>query len=314
MMNERSPDQLEREVSDARHRVSSTMDAIEDRLAPQQLVGEAFKSLQSYGVDTASNLGASVRQNPLALLLIGTGALLLLRNPNGRTPRLASAMPGDDSHGSITDSIGNAVRNVKRKVSSAADSVSGAASSARQSVASVAESARQSVHSAADSTRDTVRSATDSARYGMHSAADSASGAAGSMQDRYERVASDTRDLVDRGTGSMRRLMEEQPVVLGAVAMAVGAALAGMMPTTRQERQILEATRDVVASGVDKLREEAEASSDRPSDRDDDRKRGGQDGDRGDRERSGSSSASSGNGLHSAAAWERTKRGPPGGV
>ncbi len=75
---DKSPAEIEREVEQTRSNVSSTLDELRSKLKPSQMmdevVGEAVDWVKgSGGTEFARNLGATVRDNPLPVLLIGAG-------------------------------------------------------------------------------------------------------------------------------------------------------------------------------------------------------------------------------------------------
>jgi hypothetical protein len=83
----RSSAEIEREVEDTRASLAGTLEQIRDRASPGQLFEQALDyAKQSGGGDLARNLGASVRDNPLPLLLIGAGiGWLMLSDRRGGT-------------------------------------------------------------------------------------------------------------------------------------------------------------------------------------------------------------------------------------
>jgi hypothetical protein len=65
---------IERDLEDTRSRLDATIDALQQKLSPGQMVDQAvtyFK--EGGGVEFTSNLGRTVRDNPLPVLLIGAG-------------------------------------------------------------------------------------------------------------------------------------------------------------------------------------------------------------------------------------------------
>ncbi len=75
----RSSADIEREVERTRARLSDTLDELRDRMSPGQVVDQ----LVDYARDTGGgefvrNLGRSMRDNPLPILLIGTGIAWLM--------------------------------------------------------------------------------------------------------------------------------------------------------------------------------------------------------------------------------------------
>jgi ElaB/YqjD/DUF883 family membrane-anchored ribosome-binding protein len=81
------------------------------------------------------------------------------------------------------------------------------------------------------------------------------------LQDRFSSTFEDARDRigevgsmaqhqVDRARTGFEQMLEEQPLVLGAVAMALGAVLGATLPTTRVENRYLGPTRDTLQDRV----------------------------------------------------------------
>src|SRR3712207_4196357 len=65
---------IERDLEDTRSRLDATIDALQQKLSPGQMVDQAvtyFK--EGGGVEFTHNLGRTVRDNPLPVLLIGAG-------------------------------------------------------------------------------------------------------------------------------------------------------------------------------------------------------------------------------------------------
>lgn len=73
----KSPEVLEREIGDARARLSETLDALQERLKPRQLLGDAAHSVKTRSVRMARNVGDSAMQNPLVAIGAGIGMALI---------------------------------------------------------------------------------------------------------------------------------------------------------------------------------------------------------------------------------------------
>ena len=70
----KSPEEVQREARQSRAEVEQDLDAIQERLAPGQLFEQAVDYIRtSSGNDYLRNLGARVRDNPLPIVLVGTG-------------------------------------------------------------------------------------------------------------------------------------------------------------------------------------------------------------------------------------------------
>ena len=259
----KSSAEIEREVEATRANLTGTLEEIRDRASPGQLFEQALDyAKQSGGTDFARNLGASVRDNPLPLLLIGAGIgwLMLsdrrsgadggadgrgrpvLPTPSGTSrPTSARVYPtgsrsdaSDKADGPSTvqqasetfsgakSRAGETVSGLGGSISGAAESIGGAATSAYRAVADAAGSAAESVGSGAPSTAQRLADAGQGAR------------------DQFGRLGGGTR----QGLGW---LVREQPLVLGAIGLAVGAAVGALLPGTDTEDRLMGESRDDLA-------------------------------------------------------------------
>ncbi|MFG6560357.1 DUF3618 domain-containing protein [Sulfitobacter sp. 1A15299] len=219
----------------------------------------------------------------------------------------------DDDGRGLGDRARSAASSVKGAAGSAASGVSGAAGSAAGSVKGAASSAAGRARSAGSSVASGARYARDRASYGTRSAVDSirstASGAVHSVRDSANAAnerAHALRDRLSEGTENMTAearerivmararavdawnaggryarqggeraadMFEEHPMVAGALALAVGAAIGAALPRSRTEDAYLgehsdalfnEAER-IYAEERDKLSKVAKAATDEAS-------------------------------------------------
>jgi hypothetical protein len=80
--------------------------------------------------------------------------------------------------------------------------------------------------------------------YGGSGYGGASSAAGGDGRGRLSQVGSAARHQVDRARTGFEHMLEEQPLVLGAVAVALGAVLGATLPTSRVENRLLGPTRD----------------------------------------------------------------------
>ncbi|MCD6073171.1 MAG: hypothetical protein K0Q70_54 [Rhodospirillales bacterium] len=70
-MNEvRSPEQIERDISELRAQISDTLDAVQHKLSPGQLLDQALSYAKDGGA-VAANIGRGMRDNPIPASLFG---------------------------------------------------------------------------------------------------------------------------------------------------------------------------------------------------------------------------------------------------
>lgn len=95
----KDPDQLERQVDDARANLSQTVDALGEQLSPGQLLDQVVNLTKKQGGEFAGNLGQQVKDNPLALLLTGVGVTWLIAGSgsSGLKPHLNFKSPDSTS-------------------------------------------------------------------------------------------------------------------------------------------------------------------------------------------------------------------------
>ena len=192
----------------------------------------------------------------------------------------------DDHAGTQDDDDG---RTLSDRASEAGSAVAGAASSAASGARGAAAKVASGARSAGSGIASGASSAASSVADGARSVGSNASHAARVTADRAararERLARGTEDLSEaarervinararavemarRAETAARRnyarsrdftqdFIEEQPLVAGALAVAVGAALAGALPRTRQEDELLGATRDDLFDEAERIFQE----------------------------------------------------------
>lgn len=286
-------DRLENEAESHRSRVDSTLDELRDRFSVGQIVDEVSSYLkEGQGSDMARNLGRQVRDNPLALGLIGAGIAWLFTGdsaraegrhlrgrydqwrddreydrsdeafPLGSEPVVGSQAGAYDpstrgtapvsprpspypvTGGASRPSIGDADASGSSGPGMT-DKAKAAASSAGTSVSDAASRAGSAISGAAGSARDTA------ARLGSD-----ASDAAWRAEEAAARRAREAgRGIYRAGRGARRTFLDtlyEEPLIMGGVALALGAAVGAALPSTRREDELMGSARD-------KMRDEAYA-------------------------------------------------------
>jgi len=253
--NGKSAAELEREVELQRDRVADTIDQIQTRLSPGQLLDELMDYTKGGAGDFAANLGRSVKDNPLPVALLGASLLWLMsgKNPIGGHSGHSHApahpygggtapvgyRPGDsdavrhqayhDDHGHDGHGLADGL---KHAAAGAAEKVSHAADSAGEKLSGAAAGANARLHDA----RDALHSGVDHARDGLSHAGSGISQRAHDLQ------------------GSAMNLFRDQPLVAGALAFAAGAAVGAAIPVSSKEREVFG---DTAADAVSAVREAA---------------------------------------------------------
>jgi ElaB/YqjD/DUF883 family membrane-anchored ribosome-binding protein len=242
-------EQIKARIEATRNQMGETIDAIQERLsfaniseqvsetvsnaietakdtAYDATIGKAVNIMRNVG-DGVAQTGAfkTVRENPFPFALIGLGAGLLayqqLSNRGG-TRRGNGRAIADRSYLSNRDD--------GSKFDSARHAVGSAAGRAYHGVADKANTALETVSNAAGSAYESVSGAVSDAYSNAGEVASRAYERAG----EYGTLAYDKYD----------EYLEENPLALGAVALAVGAAVGFAIPSTRYEGELMGETRD----------------------------------------------------------------------
>ncbi|MCG5241675.1 hypothetical protein [Azospirillum doebereinerae] len=264
-------DTLEGEIRASRARIDGTVDALRGRIArlsPRTLMERTMKHAYTpndrdehgYPVrepqsrqttSRSSSVIGNVTSNPIPLALVGIGLGWLALSSTGYDRRIARS---------------STVRNVRHRAS---DAVGGAMDYARDTFSSASDSVRNAAGSVYDSASDAVSGAYDSASGAVSGAYDSAServsgavgGASGRVSNRLPSVqtgGSHMRERLHGVSSSIWELVEEHPVVAGAMGIALGAAIGAALPSTQYENRWVgdyadEATERAKALAMDAL-------------------------------------------------------------
>jgi ElaB/YqjD/DUF883 family membrane-anchored ribosome-binding protein len=227
---------IERNIDATRADMRATLEALERRFSFDRLVDLTVGRIRERGGAFAGNLTDAATENPLPLLLtsIGVGWMMLASRRGGRGNGSAHYSTSD-GHGGL----GERVRNARDRAAYAADRVHGAA-----------ESTRDTLRQAADSSRDALRSASDSWRNAAESSRETFEHTAESLRSGAGRAAEATREQFEHARARVDRLLDEQPLMLGALGLAAGAIIGALLPTTEHEDRFLGEARDKVIKDV----------------------------------------------------------------
>ena len=229
----RSRDEILAEVESVRSDMDSTLSAIERKLTPGQLVDQGLDYLRTSGANEfVSNLGSSVKQNPIPVALVGVClAWLMASSRNGNASTGSQSTSGmlrraTDATSSAWTGARDQARGAGRTLSDAAQTARERFDQARQSASGTAQSAYERLDQARQSVSGTVQSARQTVSDTVHSARDALSHGADVAQRQFERAR-----------GGYDWMVREQPLALGAIGIAVGALLASAAPRTRTENE-----------------------------------------------------------------------------
>lgn len=213
---QKDPAELEREIDQKRAEIGDIVHALESKLSPGELIDTALGYVKGGGGEFFSNLSNTVKANPVPTVLTSIGLLWMMAGQN-RQP-----------HSNVTTTSYGASTGP-----SMGEKLSAKAAGVKQQGASIKDKASQMSHNVSESLGNARARASDSGRHAS------------------ERL----RGGADRARGGFNQLLQEQPLALGAIGIALGALLAASVPPTRREDEMLGEASDRM---TDKLRHKAE--------------------------------------------------------
>lgn len=259
------PEQIKAQIEETRAQMGETIDAIQEKLSFSNISEQVSEQINS-AVETAKdavydatigkagtfmkNIGnelsktglvQTARDNPFPFLLIGLGVGLLAYNGFGGKRRSNGGNGGGFNKYLPSQIPGKAtLKSAQEKIGGAASSVGSAATSAYGSVSNAASTAYGSVSNAASSAYDGVGNF------------------AGTAYEKAGELGTQAREQYDY-------YIEENPLAVGAVALALGAAVGFSIPSTQYEgnlmgearHNLLQKAQDSAGGLVDKVKQVA---------------------------------------------------------
>jgi ElaB/YqjD/DUF883 family membrane-anchored ribosome-binding protein len=226
--SDESPEEIQQDIERTRAGMGETLDEIEQRLSPQRLKDEAIQSVRDNTIgraeqvvqdatDSAKGTGRSmletIRQNPLPAALAGIGlGWLYMNSKNTSSVRTIDHIQTEprrySSGGYYSGSYGSATSSQDMGVGERAGQV-------QEKAGEYAEQAQDMASQYAGQAQERASQLGHQAQYKAHDA-----------YDRFD------------------QLMHESPLVVGAVAIGLGAAMGLAIPETRRENEMMGEARD----------------------------------------------------------------------
>lgn len=225
-------DDIQHDIERTRGEMASTLEAIERKLSPRQLMDQAVDTMRDFASDT-TRIGQAVRENPIPLALIGLGiGWLAVGGMRGR---------------SLEDVLDQAAEAGESALSAASAWTSAAAEKLGETASGESRSQRLRAKATevAGQARDILSENTETARRKVsewsHTARTQANQAAEATWETYR----------------------EHPLSMGAAAALVGVAIGAMLPRTQQEREIMGEAAGTVMRGANEMIDKAGRAANR---------------------------------------------------
>jgi hypothetical protein len=214
------------------------------------------------GGDFVNSLQDAVRENPISAALIGMGVLWMfmggsnttLLGGGGRKSIFRVVGQGAEEAGSVGR---DTAARIGSSVGHAAETISQVAGGVREASATIAEHGTRTAGQAADAVASAYDATTNAASRAGDTLSNAATRAAHAMQETGTKWGSAVQQ-------SIGELFERQPLLLGAVGIAIGAGIGASIPTSEAENKVMggasDFVRDAVSEKAAQVKEMADAA------------------------------------------------------
>jgi uncharacterized protein YjbJ (UPF0337 family) len=253
------PDTIRHDIDDTRERMSHTIDEIGDRLNPNHIKARVKQDVRDATIgraetmarhaadrvnETRNGMMDTIRDNPIPAAMVGIGLGWLMWNGKREHSHERSETFRSDWYlGDQDVARGQYEMGTMDRMRGRADRMTG---EVRERASHMADEAGEM----ADRTRNAVGNAVDRTQEAFSDTTDRAQELAVEFADRTRYRAHRVEDRFNDG-------MSENPLAMGAAAVALGIAAGLSVPSTRTESRLMGNARDQVVDRVRDMAEEA---------------------------------------------------------
>ena len=225
-------ERLANSVVELNEKVSRTIDDVVVRISPSNIKKEVKGYIREESADIFESVQRRARENPLQAVAIGAALTYPVWGILKAIP-IPILLIG----GGIFLSKQNTSKISDTATEKAKDLVQSAKESVARKVDVVSSAVQEATQSALDRTITTANETVDTVKGATSTAVDDVSATVSDLADSGVRAASRTR-------GAVSDLIYENPLVVGGVALAIGAFIAASIPISNAENNLLGEARD----------------------------------------------------------------------
>lgn len=253
------PSAIRADIADTRERLSNTIGEIGERLNPQLIKANVKDSIREatigrvstmaqQAVDsvsrTTNGLGATIRENPIPVAMVAIGLGWMIWNARAqstdeRIPRSGTDIGYGPDYGPSYDS-----QYGQRFGASSFDPLDESLDAA-STASTFADRARHTADSAKQRTQQVAGNVRDRAQH-----------AAAAVKDRAQHAYGSAADATRRGAMRVEDTFQENPIAVGAVALAIGLAAGLAAPVSDREVRLMGDARDNLVDRVKDVADE----------------------------------------------------------
>jgi gas vesicle protein len=223
--SDQTPQEIEHEIERTRERMSSNIDALGERLSPDNLKQQAKEAIAGKAQDMVANVGDQARltggrvidfitENPLPVAAVGLGAIWLFSMRRGSRSEVSGDRMARFAYTGPERRQPDGRPGLGRRLVDGADSV-----------------------------RHTVGDAASHAGQRLGELKDRAEERAGQLGGTARARARDAK-------GGARRMLQKNPLALAAGAVVLGVALGMLLPESEPENRLMGETRDELGDRI----------------------------------------------------------------
>lgn len=239
-MRHAKTEEMERQLEHDRFEIGNTIEAIQHRLSPGQLLDQALGYARSGGSQAASAVGRSASQNPWPLILTGVGLAWLMqstassRNGNGAYPPYEAA-PEDVRRSEVVARARAAGAAIRRQSEETEERFRERVTEARARAVELQRQAGETAEAFRHRVDSYIQRAEDTAAELRRRARSAMSRSAEVLGDGSRAVQARAQDTQARA----REFYASEPLIVGAIGVAIGTLLGALLPTTETENRLL---------------------------------------------------------------------------
>lgn len=286
MSDTRTPDEIEKDLEQNRDDFQNTLVALQETFTPDAIFRSITDNVGRHGGDVGKSVADAAKGNPLALAVtgIGLGWLIFGRGPSASEIEDGARRTGNSGGGLFGGGQRDGTRLVgggrKTEYGEDADARIGARGpvpegggpnwfsgnqgpSTGQRMRAGLHNSRRDASKAAGRVRDRSADMARRLSEGTETMSEQARERIVSARERAILASEDANRGLRQGADRATDFFEEHPIVAGALAFAVGAAIAGSLPRSRTEDEYFGAESDRLYDEAERVFEEERAKVER---------------------------------------------------
>lgn len=279
MTDHRSPEEIERQLERERAGLSEDLHDLRTKFSVDTIVREAAGQLRAHSGDIGASVSRAVKENPLAIAVTGVGLAWLIfgdRSGHGAAQRDDRRTYGDrrdyrdayarsqyaeprsrtpdNRHGTRDAVVPAWVHSAEGLHGSDwADDGGEDGEGAAQRVAQASGAARDKLHDTVGSVKDRAAALRARLSEGTEHLTEEGRARVIAAREKAHEARGAATAQMQRGRDRTVDLFEEQPLIAGALAMAIGAAVGAALPHTRLEDEHFGQTSDDLIQEAERI-------------------------------------------------------------